>query len=279
MQINLTESTTSATHSFASVGGKIILIASGKGGVGKTCCSTTLAHILSLSGKRVLLFDGDLGLANVDIQLGISPQYDLGGVFLGNCTFSQAIFKYTSNFHILSGRSGSGALASLSQDRLNLLKRAIVSIAKNYDYVLVDLGAGVGGMVKSLSDLSHDCILVLTPDPTAITDAYAFMKVMLQRHSFMNLSLLVNQVDSVREGEQTYQLLKKSSERFLNFTPELLGIVRRDLAMRSAVRLQKLLLEKNKDSYVAQDMIRIAKNLLLNLNNNSMTSISLSKAV
>src|SRR5262249_33189627 len=130
--------------------GNVIAIASGKGGVGKTWFSITLAHALARAGRRTLLFDGDLGLANVDVQLGIAPRCDLGSVIAGRSTLTQAIGSYEEGgFDIIAGRSGSGDLASLPASRLALLRNELHGVGRRYDRVVVDLGAGVERGVRT----------------------------------------------------------------------------------------------------------------------------------
>ncbi len=135
--------------------GRIITIASGKGGVGKTWVSTTLCHLLAGEGKRVLLFDGDLGLANVDIQLGLVPDSDLGQVLSGAISLDEAVTTFDmgrgqGRFDIISGQSGSGTLASLKKQRLVTLNQELAELARQYDLTVMDLGAGVETSVMTL---------------------------------------------------------------------------------------------------------------------------------
>src|ERR1700733_11986836 len=154
----------------------MLAIASGKGGVGKTWFSITLACALAKRKKRVLLFDGDLGLANVDIQLGLTPDRDLGAVIEGGSTLTAAVTKYKEGaFDILAGRSGSGSLAMLPSQKLFDLRNNLIDLARNYDYVLVDLGAGVDRPVRQMAGPAAVTYVVLTDEPTSLTDAYAFI--------------------------------------------------------------------------------------------------------
>lgn len=198
----------------------MIAIASGKGGVGKTWFSITLAHALSKRGQKVLLFDGDLGLANLDIQLGLMPKHDLGGVISGKINVGQAITYYEQgDFDIIAGRSGSGSLANLPPSRLRMLSDDLAQIAPNYDTVLMDLGAGIDRTVRQMATYASKCIVVVTDEPTALTDAYAFIKVTHAERPDTSIHVVANMVNSTREGERTHNTLSKACQSFLKFTP------------------------------------------------------------
>ena len=246
---------------------KLITIASGKGGVGKTWLAITLTHALARNGKTVLLFDGDLGLANVDVQLGIAPQHDLTDVLTGNAPVSAALTRYEDQgaracgFDVLAGSSGTGSLASLGRDAIIALRQRLIDAAKNYDHVVLDLGAGLDQSVTTLARHAGTCLIVATPEPTAITDAYAFIKLRRQRDTAGQLKIVVNNAASRREGEQTYETLAKACQAFLKFTPTLAGIIRRDDKVRSAIRAQTPLLTRHGDADAAQDVCTIARAL------------------
>jgi flagellar biosynthesis protein FlhG len=156
----------------------IIAVASGKGGVGKTWLAITLAHALARLDRRTLLFDGDLGLANVDVQLGLMPEHDLAGVLAGRLSLAQATVPFApGGFDIVAGRSGCGRLAAVPQPHLAALADDLMATAANYDHVILDLGAGVDRTVRELARLAGSCIVVATDEPTALTDAYAFIKI------------------------------------------------------------------------------------------------------
>ncbi|MBT5107509.1 MAG: AAA family ATPase, partial [Rhodospirillaceae bacterium] len=156
---------------------KIIAVASGKGGVGKTWFSVTLSHALSRMDRRALLFDGDLGLANVDIQLGLTPKHDLSAVIAGKLTLQQAITHYDAGgFDILAGRSGANNLTSIPIPKLKSLRNDLRDLAAKYDRVIIDLSAGVDRTVQTLATLAKTILVVTTDEPTSLTDAYAFIK-------------------------------------------------------------------------------------------------------
>jgi flagellar biosynthesis protein FlhG len=156
-------------------GRNLVAVASGKGGVGKTWFSITLAHALAKAGRKVLLFDGDLGLANVDIQLGLMPKTDLGSVVAGRLTLNQALVPFPEGgFDIIAGRSGSGTLANIPLSRLQLLGDDLVVLSGTYDKVVVDLGAGVEKTTRNFATQAGTILVVTTDEPTSLTDAYAF---------------------------------------------------------------------------------------------------------
>lgn len=237
----------------------MIAIASGKGGVGKTWFAITLAHSLAKRGRNILLFDGDLGLANLDIQLGLTPKNDLGGVISGKIAMSQAISRYDEgNFDVVAGRSGSGSLANLPPSRLRMLADEIAQISTSYDNVLLDLGAGIERTVRQLATYAAICIVVVTDEPTALTDAYAFIKVTRNERPDTTIHVVANMVNSTREGERTYNTLLKACQGFLNYTPTLLGIIRRDNKVREAIRSQKPLLTRFPNCEAAVDVEAVA---------------------
>jgi len=238
-------------------------IASGKGGVGKTWFSITLAHALANLGNRVLLFDGDLGLANLDIQLGLMPRHDVSGVISGRLTLGQAIVNYgDGGFDIIAGRSGSGDLGTVAASRLQTLGQDLTVLSSDYDMVLLDLGAGVDRTVRQLVNLTATCIVLLTDEPTALTDAYAFIKIAHAERPDIDVQVVTNIVNSTREGERTYNTLLKACQGFLKISPPLLGVIRRDERVRETIRSQTPLLTRHPNTEAAVDVERIAERLL-----------------
>jgi len=179
----------------------LIAVASGKGGVGKTWFSITLAHALARAGKRALLFDGDLGLANVDVQLGVTPRRDLGTFLAGQTTLGETASRYDpGGFDVIAGRSGSGSLAQVAPSRLAALRSDLQILSMQYDYVIMDMGAGIERTVRSFATQAKFCFVVTTDEPTAITDAYAFIKVTALDHLVEDIRIIVNMAGSTRDG-------------------------------------------------------------------------------
>lgn len=238
---------------------KLIAVASGKGGVGKTWFSISLCHALAKQGKKVLLFDGDLGLANVDVQLGMMAKHDINDVIEGNLTMDRVIQHYEDGgFDVIAGRSGQGSLAALPVPRLNEIVEQLRMALKNYDAVVIDLGAGIDRTVRFMAAAADKTFVVTTDEPTALTDAYAFIKLSHAAGQADNIQVVINQTGSIKEGETTYGTLTKASQNFLKITPPLLGIIRLDKRVRDAIRAQSLFLSRSPTSETAEDLEKIA---------------------
>ncbi|NMM46362.1 MinD/ParA family protein [Rhodospirillaceae bacterium KN72] len=241
----------------------LIAIASGKGGVGKTWFAITLAQALARSGRKVLLFDGDLGLANIDIQLGLTPERDLALAIAGKLRMTQCVEKFAAGpFDIIAGRSGSGSLASLPTPRIERIGRELVALAGGYQHVLIDLGAGVDKTVQMLAATASRTLLLVNDEPTSLTDGYAFIKLGWTNHPGMDIRIVVNGAESQAAGQKTYDILSRSCENFLKRKPPLAGIVRRDNRVRDAIRAQQPLLTRSPTSEAASDVEAIARSLL-----------------
>jgi flagellar biosynthesis protein FlhG len=243
-------------------GRNIIAVASGKGGVGKTWLSITLSQLFARSGRKILLFDGDIGLANVDVQLGLTPQRDLSQVLRGGSLLEDVVTHYPLGFDIIAGRSGSTTLANLSPEKLFTIKNQLLNLAKQYDYVIIDLGAGIEQYVQFMASMASNCIVVVTDEPASLTDAYAFIKLCTTKLQKTQINIVVNQAITQKEGEATYNALSKACESFLKFSPSLLGIVRKDNKVREAIRAQAPIVEKSPNSTAAMDAASISIKLL-----------------
>lgn len=240
----------------------MIAIASGKGGVGKTWFSITLATALAFAGRRVLLFDGDLGLANIDIQLGLMPEFDVGQAIAGKTRLTRCVTKFPDGkFDVLAGRSGSGSLATLPAPRVERLLRELTALAGQYDHVLIDLGAGVDRTVQTLAARSGRTLLVVNDEPTSLTDAYAFVKLGWSMSPDMRVGVIVNAVESPAAGRKTYETLSKACQNFLNKAPDLAGLVRRDARVPDAIRAQQPLLLRSPTSEAGSDVEAVARTL------------------
>lgn len=245
--------------------GNMYVVASGKGGIGKTWFSITLTHLMAKQGRRVLLFDGDLGMANVDIQLGITPEKDLVNVIEGKCHLAEAITTYETldgtSFKILPGRSGSGVLGNMPSQRLMNLREKLKVMAGAYNDMIVDLGAGADNIVRILTGLPATIFILTTDDPTALTDAYALIKMLVIQKADVSLQVVVNLAESQSTGMATYQTLTKACKQFLGVTPGLAGIIRRDKDVQETVRRQQPLAQNYPQSLALQDMVALVETI------------------
>ncbi|MBI3420012.1 MAG: MinD/ParA family protein [Proteobacteria bacterium] len=241
----------------------MIAVASGKGGVGKTWFAVTLCHALAKTGTRTLLFDGDLGLANVDIQLGLTPQKDLGAVIEDRVPLAGAVTNFKEgDFDIIAGRSGSGNLATLPAQRLAELRNDLIKLASGYDRVVVDLGAGVDKAVRLMAGPAALTLVVITDEPTSLTDAYAFIKLTVSSNPGAPMGIVVNMAANPNEGLKTYETILSVCKNFLKYEPPLIGVIRRDVKVREAIRAQISLLTRYPNCEAAQDIETIAAKIL-----------------
>ena len=234
----------------------LIAIGSGKGGVGKTCLAIGLAQALVEAGRDVLLADGDLGLANVDVQLGLQPLLDLGDVMAGRCRAHQAMIRHPAGFHVLPGRSGSPGLAAMDGSVLLTLLRE-----QRRDVVL-DLGAGLGAAQRLLAAKADLLVVVANEEPTSLTDAYAVLKLHRRDAPSGRAGVLVNMVAQRAQAMKVHAALDSACRGFLGAGVRMLGAVRRDPRIPAAIRAQTPLLTRHPASPAAQDLREIAAGLL-----------------
>lgn len=242
---------------------KIMCVASGKGGVGKTWFAITLSHALARHGLRTLLFDGDLGLANVDVQLGLTPVHDLAGVVERKFALKEAVQHVPhGGFDVIAGRSGSTTLSNLDVGQLTTLRDDLFVLANVYDRVVLDLSAGIDSAVRLLARSAGKCIVITTDEPTALTDAYAFIKLSTFGGFAGEFNVVINMASSARDGERTYGKLLRACEGFLKISPPLAGVIRRDDKVRDSIRHQTSLLSRHPNTDAAADVEAIAVRLV-----------------
>lgn len=248
--------------------GKVVAIASGKGGVGKTWLAITLAHAWAAAGLRVLLCDGDLGLANIDVQLGLRPAGDLGDVVAGRLSLEQAVACHAGGFSFLPGRSGSGALSTLPPEMLGELLAALRKLTARFDRVILDLGAGLDLSLRRMAVFADTLVVVVTDEPTSLTDGYAVLKLYAadrrdakEPDSTGAARVVVNQAETMAQGRRTYGSLARACSTFLGGAPSLAGVVRRDPQVRAAIRRQTALLDHAPACSAAQDVAVLCRAL------------------
>jgi flagellar biosynthesis protein FlhG len=219
---------------------RIITVASGKGGVGKTNISTNMALAYAQMGKKVILMDADLGLANVNVVLGIIPKYNLYHLIRRQKSMKEIIMNTNYGIQIVAGASGFAKIANLSEEE----RRAFIdelSTLSDADVIIIDTSAGVSNNVLSFVAAADDAIIVTTPEPTAITDAYGIIKIIATEIDNLNLSLklIVNRVKSVTEGKKVAERVINIASQFLNLKVDYLGYVYDDNSVQQAILKQK----------------------------------------
>jgi flagellar biosynthesis protein FlhG len=217
----------------------VIAVTSGKGGVGKTNVAVNLSVSLAEAGQRVLLFDADLGLANVDIALGLKPKYDIQHVIAGEHSLDDILLPGPAGIHVIPASSGVARMASLSAPEQAGLVRAFSELSTPVDTLVVDTGAGIDSTVLTFTAACQEVIVVICDEPTSLTDAYALVKVLNQQCNVKRFQILANMVDNELQGRQLFDKLCKVADRFLDVHLGYLGAVPRDDYLRRAVRAQR----------------------------------------
>jgi flagellar biosynthesis protein FlhG len=247
---------------------RITAVTSGKGGVGKTFVAANLAAALARQGQKVLVLDADLGLANLDVVLNLFPKITLHDVFTGKNTLDEAILPAPGGFSVLLAGSGMVEYSRMTPEVREQLQKVIDEVAPRYDRVLLDTGAGISDVVLYTVSLADDVLVVATPEPTSLTDAYATIKVLATTQGRRHVQLLVNQARKPGEGRTVRAQLQQVLDRYV--TPlvqdsvrlDLLGEVPADSAVREAVQRRQLLLEAMPGALASQAMVTVATRLL-----------------
>ncbi|HEY4081676.1 MAG TPA: MinD/ParA family protein [Burkholderiaceae bacterium] len=245
-------------------GARTLAVTSGKGGVGKTFVTANLAAALAERGFKVLVLDADLGLANLDVVLNLHPKLTLHDVFTERCTLDQAILPAPGGFSVLLAGSGMVEYSRLTPEVRDKLLHILDVVKPRYDWVLLDTGAGISDVVLYSISLAADVLVVATPEPTSLTDAYATIKVLATQQERRVIGLLVNQTNRAGEGKLICGQLQQVLQRFVGAMPgatfqlNLLGEVRSDTAVKQAVLKRQLVLENFPGSDAAQAIKALA---------------------
>jgi flagellar biosynthesis protein FlhG len=241
---------------------RIVAVTSGKGGVGKTNIVTNLALALARQGIRVLVVDGDLGLANVDLLLGVAPQYDLQDVILGQRSVRDVVFEGPDGIHVLPASSGVEELANLDEFRTECLIRSLAELEDEIDLILIDSPSGIGKNAISMVQAADQILVVTTPEPTSFSDAYAMIKVLSRRPLRCVPSLLVNQADSEDEAMSVARRVRTVAKRFLNLDIEYWGCILADESVAKSVQRQEPFLSTYPYSPAASCIYSLARRVL-----------------
>ena len=241
---------------------RVIAIASGKGGVGKTNVAVNLGMALQRKNKKVLLVDADLGTANIDVLLGLTPKYHLGHLLNGERELTEIIIDGPEGLDILPGTSGIEEFLDISRRQVERLRLLSFQLEYSYDIILVDISAGVHSSNINFISICDEVIVVLVPEPTAIMDAYSLVKILHNHQYDGKINLLINQLNSRQEGKGILERMSKVIREYLGIEAEIVGYIPFDNNLRQAVKKQKALLELYPGSRAGQAFDEVAEMLI-----------------
>ena len=238
---------------------KVIAIASGKGGVGKTNVTVNIGVALAAQGREVLLLDADLGLANIDVMLGLHPQYNLLHVLDGSKSLNDIIVEGPSGLKIIPAASGIQKMAELSPAEHAGMIQAFSDMEHHIDVLLIDSAAGIADSVISFTRAAQEVIIVVCDEPASITDAYALIKLLSKEYDLDHFHIIANMTRSVQEGRELFNKIALVCERFLDISLDLMGIVPFDEDLRRAVKKQRSVVDFLPRSKSATAFTHLAK--------------------
>lgn len=245
---------------------RVLTVTSGKGGVGKSSISINLAIWLARAGKRVVIFDADFGLANIEVMLGIRPQYNLADLMFRGKELKDIITPGPENVNFISGGSGIQELARMNRDQVLYLTRKLVELDGLADFIIIDTGAGIADNVLEFVAASEEVLLVATPEPTSITDAYALLKALNRKADFSQgntaIKMIANRVKNPEDGKNLYENMNTVVGKFLNLSLQYMGAVPQDDQISKAVMKQKPISLINPLAPSAQAIQQLANQLL-----------------
>lgn len=242
---------------------QVYSITSGKGGVGKTAVVANLACILGSMGKRVLILDADLGLANIDVVFGLSPAYNLNHFFCGDCSLEQIMVEGPRGIKILPAGSGIQNFTRLGAQQKMSLFDGLDQMHSHFDFVLIDTEAGISENVTYFNTAAQEILVVTTPDPTAITDAYALMKLLSTKYHEKKFNLVVNQIQTEDDALDVYRKLTMVANRYLDVSINYLGSIPEDRQMVESIRKQRVITELFPNSNISKAFCQLAGRICL----------------
>ncbi|SHH11133.1 flagellar biosynthesis protein FlhG [Desulforamulus hydrothermalis Lam5 = DSM 18033] len=243
-------------------GARVIAVTSGKGGVGKTNLTVNLAVELNRRGYRTAIFDADLGMANAEVLLGISPRYTLYDYLYNGKSMIEIIAVAPAGVSVISGGSGFVELANLDYQARKRLGRGLQELDRCFDFVLVDTGAGISKTVLGFVAAAQEALVVLTPEPTSLTDAYGLIKILAKYNVHNQIMVVVNRAGDEKEAWRTYQTLQTTTERFLQVRLINLGFLPDDKTVVQAVKQQQPFIMQAPAAPAAQHLVQVANRLL-----------------
>jgi flagellar biosynthesis protein FlhG len=238
---------------------QVIAVTGGKGGVGKTNVSVNLGVALCRLGRRVTLLDADLGLANVDVLLGLKPRRNLSDVLAGSISLSDVIVQGPSGLRIVPAASGTQAMVHLGAREHAGLIAAFSEIAHQMDVLIIDTAAGISDEVISFLRAAQEIVVVVCNEPTSITDAYALIKVLNTRYQIKRVRVLANMVSGPQEGKSVFAKLVTVTERFLEITLDYAGFIPFDEHVRRAVQRQRSVVDAYPTAKASQSFMELAR--------------------
>ena len=238
---------------------RVIAVTGGKGGVGKTSVSVNLGIALADMGRRVMLLDADLGLANIDVVLGLHPKHDLSDVMSGERSLEEVVVTGPSGIQVVPGASGLKQMAELSAAEHTGLIHAFSEVANNVDVLLIDTAAGISDQVISFSRAAQEVVVVVCDEPASITDAYAIIKLLNREHGIRRFRVLANMIRSVQEGRDLFNKMCRVTDQYLDVMVSYMGGIPYDDNLRKAVKSQKPVVAAFPRSRSAQAFKNLAK--------------------
>jgi flagellar biosynthesis protein FlhG len=243
---------------------RVVAITSGKGGVGKTHTALNVSIALQNLGYKSLLVDADFSLANVNVMLGVSTQGDLEDVFLGCCPLESIILTGPSGLSFIPASSGAEAMTALTASKRVYLKNEIERVGSSYDYIIFDTQAGIGDDTLYFCAASCETIVVVTTDPTSLTDAYALIKLLSTKYGERHISIIVNNIGGIgisreHQAEEIYMRLADSVRRFLGVSVNYLGYIPSDPLAAECIQTQKPLLNRYPGTYCSKQIVKITR--------------------
>ena len=240
---------------------RVISFTSGKGGVGKTNSVVNVAIALARMGRSVAILDADLGLANINVLLGLKPLYTIYDVLAGQRVLEETVLDGPEGIAVIPAASGIQAACTLSAAQRLTLMQALEDFAYDFDYVLIDTQAGIGAEVMYFNSASGEIVCVINNEPTSLTDAYALIKVLSRNYGEKSISILVNNVTDEALGRAAYRRLRRAVERFLQVELKYLGYIPSDAAVNEAVIEQKAVVQAFPSSAAALALDGLARRL------------------